>query len=288
MTVDKEVPFPRIISENNMQKRTSLSLFLSPSQKSSLVDHSIWSVDSLSEEDKKYVSEKLAIGRIFTPKRKFIVPQVSDSDQNGIEYKCGINSIDSKISPLLKSVVTEFSGEPGSGRTSICLRYAANLPEGKKTLWIDTEGSLIPPKGVVLNVVRPLDFIMFFAMRYQIPRIAEEMGDELGLIVIDSIAAPLRGKSAVEIASERTNMLWEMVKMLKSIAVERGIAVLLTNHLSMTIFHGVTRTLGNSWSHAPTHCFEIKKHPSGRFLKIIKSPCLPKTEISFVDNDDVV
>lgn len=271
-----------------MQKRTSLSFYLSPNQKSSLIDHSIWSIDSLSEDDKKYVSKKLAIGRIITPERKFIVPKNLDDDSNGIEYKCGINSIDSAVSHLLKSVVTEFSGEPGAGRTSLCLKYAENLPEGKKTLWIDTEGSLVPPKGVVLNVVRPLDFVMFFAMCYQIPRIAEEMGDDLGLIVIDSIAAPLRGQSAVEIASERTNMLWEMVKMLKSIAVERGIAVLLTNHLSMTIFHGTTRTLGNSWSHAPTHCFEIKKHSSWRFLRVIKSPCLPKTDISFVESEDVV
>ena len=273
-----------------MQKRTSLSLTLNPNQKSVLLDHSIWSVDSLSESDKNYVSEKLQLGTIISPKKRFIVPSEEFISRN-IEYKCGFSSIDDKISPFLPGVVTEICGMPGAGRTTFCLRYAANLPEGLTTLWIDTEGALIPPKDLTLHVIRPLDFIMFFALIYQIPKIADEMGKSLGLIVIDSIASLLRGQNAAQISNERTNMLWEMIHMLKEIAIERGIAVLLTNHMSMTIFHGTTRTLGNSWSHAPTHCFEIKKYNSGRTLKILKSPCIPKVDIPFLDesvDDDLV
>ena len=268
-----------------MQKRTSLSFTLSPNQKAQLLDHCVWSVDSLSENDKNYISEKLQLGTLISSKKQFIVPSETYIARN-IEYRSGFSSIDAKISPFLPGVVTEICGLPGSGRTTFCMRYAANLPDGLQTLWIDTEGALTPPKNLSLNVIRPLDFLMLFALIYQIPKIVDDMGQNLGLIVIDSIAALLRGQNAAEISGERTNMLWEMIRKLKEIAVERGIAVLLTNHMSMTIFHGTTRTLGNSWSHAPTHCFEIKKYNSGRTLKILKSPCIPKIDIPFLNEDE--
>ncbi|EAY14440.1 hypothetical protein TVAG_426330 [Trichomonas vaginalis G3] len=264
-----------------MQERVVLDFDLTQQQKEILADHNIWSYNTLSDEEKSYITEKLSLGNFVKLPKQFLVPS-----DDLLTYTCGYDAIDRLFSPLISGVVTEICGIPGSGRTSLCLRYADSISNTHSTLWIDTEGGLCVPKDLKLHVLRVLDHPMLFSLTRTIPKLVNDIGN-VGLIVIDSIAAPLRGQ-AVEMQGDRTSMLWELVKVLKSIAISKGIAVLITNHLSTVPFHGNVPSLGHSWSHACTHRVEIKKSNIGRILRILKSPCLVTNDISFENDNDVV
>lgn len=264
-----------------MNERTTLDFDLTEQQKQALADHYIWSYNTMPKSDQDYIVEKLSLGSFVKQQPTFLVP----SDEL-VSYKCGYESIDSTLSPLISGVVTEICGIPGSGRTSLCLRYAESISDSYSTLWIDTEGALCIPKNLKLHVLRILDHPMLFSLTRTLPKVVDSIGN-VGLIVIDSIAAPLRGQ-AVDMQGDRTSMLWEFVKVLKSIAVSKGIAVLITNHLTTVPFHGNTPSLGHSWSHACTHRVEIRKSNMGRVLRILKSPCLLVNEIPFEDDSSFV
>jgi hypothetical protein len=116
-----------------------------------------------------------------------------------------------------------------------------------------------------------------FALIYKLRRLVEEIDPEL--IVIDSIAGPLRGEASSENIS-RTPLLCDLGNLLKTLAVERGLAELVTNHMSKRQFHGFVRTLGHAWAHIPSHCLEAKKTGMGdRYLGVLKSPCISRSDI---------
>jgi len=259
-----------------MIRRTVLSSLLSKNQKDSLVGHSIWHYEDLENEKKEVLCRRLELGSFINPS--------SESEKRSkslLKYITGYESIDKYISPYLAGVVTEICGLPGVGRTTFCLKVASGLPESKETLWIDTEGSLSLPKDLKLNHLRILDHIQFFALVHRIPSIIDSMGDKIGLIVVDSVAASLRGQPA-ESGIERTSILWELVKMFRKIAFEKGIAVLITNQMAAKPYFGHHRTLGESWGHAATHCLEVKRiGNSKRIIKIAKSPNIPHFDVSF-------
>lgn len=260
-----------------MHHRTSTSLTLDYDQKAKLLRHGIWSYDLFSKSDISEICNDLEIPQILELEPLKISYRNIDSD-----YYCGISSIDSLISSYLGGCVSEICGMPGSGRTTFCLRYAQVLMKKNEcTLWIDTEGCLVPPSGLTLKTIRIHDHLQFFALTYKLRSIVNMINPKL--IVVDSIAGTMRGEASNE--SNRTALLWEFVNALKKIAAETGCAIFITNHLSYMQFHGMIRTLGQSLANAPTHCFEIKKSGLGsRTLRILKSPCLPKIDIELSDN----
>lgn len=259
-------------------QRTVLSLNLDEEQKKALLKHHIALYDTLTDEELDNFTKHMEIPEIFNYKDHPIM-----TNTNIYTYTCGIDSVDTKISPFLGGCITEICGLPGSGRTTLCLRYAARLgPEGR-TLWIDTEGCLNPPKDLKIHSLRILDHLQFFGLTYRLPAIVSEF--QPNLIVVDSIAATLRGQASTE-ATTRTALLGDLIKVLKKIAAGSGIAVLITNHLSKQQFHGFIRTLGQSWSLAPTHCFELKKFAGSRIIRVLKSPCIPRIDISLTEDPD--
>ena len=254
-----------------MNERSILSFELEEKQKEEFLKHGITEYSSLTEEQLTSFLQQLELPPIIHQ----IHELPTRNDQN-LHFHCSITSLDETISPFLPGVITEICGLPGSGRTTLCLRYAEN----HKTLWIDTEGCLIPPKIHQISVLRILDHIQFFSLIYSLPNLVSEFQPEL--IVIDSVAATLRGIAADDGA--RTALLWEFLKVLRIIAAKTGIAVLLTNHMSKLQFHGFIPTLGPSWTHAPTHNFELRRRGDERVLRILKSPVLPKIEIYLVSD----
>lgn len=259
-----------------MLHRTALCLSLDEEQKKALLSHSIWTIDNLTDESLEALSNQIQISKPIIAHSP--IPCRAE-DIN--EYRCGIESIDNQISPFLAGCLTEICGLPGSGRTTLCLRYAKEVQPGT-TLWIDTEGCLYPPKGLVLSVIRIHDHLQLFALTHRIASIVESINPSL--IVVDSIAATMRGEASTD--SGRTSLLWEFAIVLKKIAAEKGIAVILTNHLSKLQFQSFISTLGPAWQNACTHCFEVKNNSGGRLLRIIKSPCLPRIDISMTYGEE--
>lgn len=261
-----------------MFHRTALSQSLDKEQKESLLSHSIWTVDDLTDESLQNLSDKLQIPNIIKSPKHIL--QRSEELQ---EYFCGIESIDIKISSYLAGCISEISGLPGSGRTTLCLRYAKSILP-KNTLWIDTEGCLYPPKGLILSVIRIHDHLQIFGLTHSIQQIVDSLNPSL--IVIDSIAATMRGEASTDF--NRTSLLWELAKTLKVVASEKGIAVLMTNHMSKLQFQSYAPTLGASWQNVPTHSFEIRDFSGSKIFRIVKSPCLPRMDIEMTNFEDEI
>lgn len=121
------------------------------------------------------------------------------------------------------------------------------------------------------------DHLQVYGLIYKLPLLVERIKPEL--IVIDSIAAPLRGEASND-TTDRTAMLSELGRTLKMIAASNGIPVLVTNHMSKVPQIGNTRTLGKVWASTPTHCFEMRKaHGGQRTMRVLKSPSVPKIDI---------
>lgn len=259
-----------------MIHRTANNLSLDEDQKKSLLMHDIWHVDDLDEDTIDEISKELGISKLILPNSSIPCRKETIS-----EYRCGIDSIDNQISQFLGGVLTELCGLPGSGRTTLCFRYAKETLPGT-TLWIDTEGCLYPPKGLQLSVIHIHDYLQMFALTHKIASIVESLNPSL--IVVDSIAATMRGEASMDLG--RTSLLWELAIALKKIASEKGIAVILTNHLSKIQFSSYISTLGPSWQNACTHCFEVKNVSGGRVLRILKSPCLPRVDLSMTYNEE--
>jgi hypothetical protein len=91
----------------------------------------------------------------------------------------------------------------------------------------------------------------------------------------------MRGEASTETPT-RTAILCDFGNFLKLTAAERGVAVLVTNHLTRLPFHGLIRTLGGAWGQIATHCFETRTSSLGdRILRVRKSPCLARVDLSF-------
>lgn len=258
-----------------MLHRTALCLSLDEDQKKALLSHSIWTIDNLSDDSLESLAKQIEISKPIIEKSPIPIRMEKIN-----EYRCGIDSVDNHLSSIIGGCITEISGLPGSGRTTLCLRYAKEVQPGI-TLWIDTEGCLYPPKGLQLAVIRIHDHLQFFALTHKIADIVEAI--KPSLIVVDSIAATMRGEASTD--AGRTSLLWEFAIMLKKIAAQIGIPVLITNHLSKLQFQSFVSTLGPSWQNVCTHSFEIKNLSDGRILRVIKSPCLPRIDIQMTYNE---
>jgi RecA/RadA recombinase len=258
-----------------MQSRVALSFSLDGAQKAAFLRHSIWSQDAIPPDELDLVAEQLDIPRVISISRPFAAP-----NPRPVVFHCGLQPVDELLSTFLSGCVTEICGLPGSGRTTLCLRYARH----HKTLWIDTEGCLCPPEGTTLSLMRIHDHIQLFALIYKLRGLVEKTDPEL--IVIDSIAGPLRGEASGENVS-RTPLLCDLGNLLKSLAAERGLAVLVTNHMSKLQFHGFVRTLGQAWAHIPVHCIEAKKTGMGdHYLRVLKSPCIRRSDIQLLTSTE--
>jgi hypothetical protein len=132
---------------------------------------------------------------------------------------------------------------------------------------------------MTLELMRIHDHVQMLALIYKLRGLVEKIDPKL--IVIDSIAGPLWGEASSENMS-RTPLLCDLGNFLKSLVAERGLAVLVTNHMSKLQFHGFVRTLGHAWAHIPVHCIEAKKTGMGdHYLRVLKSPCIPWSDIRF-------
>ncbi|KAM3961141.1 DNA repair protein RAD51 homolog 3 [Aphomia sociella] len=178
--------------------------------------------------------------------------------------------------------LTELLGLPGSGKTQICLQLCASVQIPKalcgldaSALYIDTNTNFTPHrfKDIVtaclkkcqmlldnsieineedtmkkLHYVNAFGIEMFCSFMYTLRRFIEEHPN-IRLIVIDSIAFPY--KEGIS-AGQRTGLLFRQMADLQRLAVEKQIAVVLTNEMSTRVglsTGSVVGSLGDAWAH---------------------------------------
>ena len=136
-------------------------------------------------------------------------------------------------------VVTTIYGPSGSGKTNLCLVAAVKIVEnGKKVLFLDTEGGIAVERIKQISNEEILDKIIFFHLvnfeeqKETFERLKELVNDHIGLIVVDSISMLYRlelGKS--EEVYDVNASLGQQLAYLVEIARRKKIPVLITNQV---------------------------------------------------------
>jgi len=195
---------------------------------------------------------------------------------------------DSMVGRLESKAITNLYGEPGSGKTNLCILAALSCIEnGGTVVFIDTEGGfslerfkqLCPTKWPAalkrIELLEPKDFKQQEAM------IKSLSGKKTDLIILDSAVALYRlectdQKSEVLKANKQ---LSRQISILSNLAREKGIPVIITAHMFRNWETGKQEIVGGDtlkyWSKAIV-CIERTGRTSERKATVIKHRSLPE------------
>jgi len=135
--------------------------------------------------------------------------------------------------------VTQFVGEPASGKTTLCLIAAARfLRAGHTVVWIDSEGFSVERFRQVagegaetladrLLLYEPVDFVQQGAMILEIDRMIK--AHKAGLVVLDSATALYR--TELDRGRDAMQALTRQMLMLLGYAKRYNIPVIITNQV---------------------------------------------------------
>ena len=136
-----------------------------------------------------------------------------------------------------KGVISNFYGESGSGKTNVCIQIAAEVAEnGYKVAYIDTEASFSAERFIQIASEDELEKILLkdatdFQEQKNAIESLEDVKEDLGLIVVDSMVSLYRLKVNGDNASEINNELSSQLSKLSGIARKQDIPVVVTNQV---------------------------------------------------------
>ncbi|CAH2095379.1 unnamed protein product [Euphydryas editha] len=178
--------------------------------------------------------------------------------------------------------LTELLGLSGSGKTQLCLQLCASVQIPKilgglnsEALYVDTNANFTVErfKEILFSSLAKCQEIMgssilikeedalkkfhyvkafglenFCAFLYQLPNFLSDK-PHIKLIIIDSIAFPFKEGISLK---QRTGLLFRLMADLQKIALNKQIAVVLTNEMTTRIglsTGAIVGSLGDTWSH---------------------------------------
>eukprot|EP00457_Paulinella_chromatophora_P009837 gb/GEZN01009915.1/.p1 GENE.gb/GEZN01009915.1/~~gb/GEZN01009915.1/.p1 ORF type:complete len:334 (-),score=29.01 gb/GEZN01009915.1/:213-1214(-) len=201
--------------------------------------------------------------------------------------------------------VSELVGSAGMGKTQACLTLAASAalphPQTDKqggVIYIDTEQSFSPTRLLEIAASRyPAQFGTHEALERLStsvtvfsPASPAELGHRLDtleelilaknvqLIVVDSVAAPVRSRFSAQQGIERQKFLGSVASKLKYLGERFRIPVVVTNQVTTMWGKGgsaesyLIAALGIAWAHAVNTRFVLDVVQDQRRLTIVKSP----------------
>jgi len=185
-------------------------------------------------------------------------------------------------------IVSVIYGGSGTGKTNFCLLAAVKIAEaGKKVLFIDTEGGIAVEriKQISLDYAGVLDKIIFlnpltFVEQNDIfEKIKSLAGDQIGMIVVDSISMLYRlelGRS--EEVYEVNSALGRQIAYLVEIARRKKIPVLITNQVYADFDHRdeVKMVGGDLLKYGSKCLLELKRGEEYREIILRKHRSLPE------------
>ncbi|WMW26439.1 DNA repair and recombination protein RadB [Methanolobus sediminis] len=184
-------------------------------------------------------------------------------------------------------VVTQIFGEPGSGKTNLCLQLAVEcVKKGKKAIYIDTEA--ISPdrfrqiagenaKEIAQQIIifEPHNFEEQYAAVKEIEKL---ISDKVGLILIDSATAFYRFELDQEESGIRTRReLANQIGLIHAIARKHRIVAVMTNQVYSDMAGGVRPIGGSGIEHISKTIIQLEKTGDGkRRAKLWKHRSLPE------------
>ena len=166
-------------------------------------------------------------------------------------FSTGSNDVDDLLGGGVETgAITQFYGEPGSGKTQLCYAICVMLPSDCKAIYIDTEGKFRPdridsvakarglqPRTILQNiqVVGPLNSHQQEEW-IEVACSAIKSDSKIKMLIIDSIInlykADYPGPSALP---KRQQQLNKYMHMLSNIAQRARVAVIVTNHIQSSL-----------------------------------------------------
>ena len=131
-------------------------------------------------------------------------------------------------------IITEIYGEGGTGKTNICIQAAKScVEEGKKVLYIDTEGISKKRLLQVFKDKKKLEKILFFfpfSLKEQEEMVEKAVKIDAGLIILDSANLFYR----LEMHDDEANATRSLTKQLVLLQIEarkKNIPVIITSQV---------------------------------------------------------
>lgn len=182
-----------------------------------------------------YVTKKLYF--LLQPTDKSLAAETSNVEVERIST--GSRPLDELLNGgLEKEVITNVFGESGTGKTNLCVQVAAEVAEnGGEVIYVDTEGGFSSERFVQiasedalknLSMFEPLDFDQ---QEEVVESLEEAVGENTGLVVVDSLVSLYRLKVTDENASEINQRLSQQLSELSKIARKHSIPVMVTNQV---------------------------------------------------------
>ena len=147
---------------------------------------------------------------------------------------------------LERRTITQIYGEPGSGKSTLCLMAAvASIRSGNSVVYVDTEGFSVERFAQIaaentgafadrLYLFEPIDFTQQGAMIADTEGLLRKNGNApVGLLVMDSATALYRAELDLGRAALR-KLSHQMIKLL-GLAKKYDIPVLITNQIYMDV-----------------------------------------------------
>ena len=170
--------------------------------------------------------------------------------------------------------LTQIFGEPGSGKTNICLQLAVEcVRSGKKVIFIDTEGFSVERFRQIAGkdadrisrsiiIYEPENFDAQFSAIKEIEKLIKE---NVALVLLDSASFfyryELEGENEIEL---KRDLARQMASLLL-IARKHEVAVVITNQIYTDIDHDAIRPLGGSMiEHISKDIMQFDKIADGR------------------------
>jgi len=180
-----------------------------------------------------------------------------------------------------EKTVTQVYGDFATGKTTICLQLCSqSFKLGKKSIYIDTEGSFSPER--LLQINPELDFkkiLVFEPYSFEeqcevLEKLEKKMNEEIGFIAVDSMVSLYRLKGGTYDEKRDLNrLLGKQLLNLSKIARNYNIPVVITNQIYEDFDNGVT-PLGGSvlryWSKIIIKLEKVPEKIGHRKATIIK------------------
>jgi len=197
---------------------------------------------------------------------------------------------------LQEGLITQLYGEFATGKSTYCIQAAAAVSrEGKKTAYIDTEGGFSPERARQIGGASCLPDIQVYRpgsldeQTALVRSLASDLGGDVGLIAFDSFVSLYKVDAPdMERRSELVCDLSLQLLLLSRIARERGIPVIITNHVYEDFSRDVQVPVGGHtlkyWSKVIVSL--EKTGASRRKAVLVRHPYLPEGRSCYVALSD--
>ncbi|OQR99036.1 DNA repair protein RAD51-like 3-like isoform 1 [Achlya hypogyna] len=209
--------------------------------------------------------------------------------------------------------ITEICGAPGVGKTQLAIQiaFSAQCPENSdaphRSIYIDSEGSFMIHRAAAMatclaedvpelrldrdDLLRGLTYYRVHDFQEQYEVLASLYGAlaadaSVRAVIVDSIAFHCR--HGYDDMTGRARMLHNMALVLRKLAQDFPIAVVLINHVTTSLHQGsdvdgsnIVPALGESWSFSITNRLMLRWEHQIRMAQVVKSASQAQASVRF-------